>query len=120
MVKKVSMFAIIAMFAIPMFAMNTNPDLPVVTVGDEVTINTPSSVEFQHIKFPKRNLMLKAGAIPTFSGLHGETVRVTDVQTTDNGTVLTVERKNGNKFFNKYKSVKVHYDKAMETGEISF
>ena len=89
-------------------------------VGDVFVINKPSGMNFDHIKFPKSNVIRKRGGLANYQNIYGKHVIVKNVKTKNDGTVFVqVELQNGNKFFGYLNTVKVDFAKAIESGEMS-
>lgn len=89
-------------------------------VGDVFVINKPSGQKFDHIKFPKSNIIRKRGGLANYKNIYGKNVIVKNVKTKNDGTIfIQVELQNGNKFFGYLNTVKVDFAKAMLSGEIT-
>lgn len=106
-------------FTAGVFAKEDKAGLQGVEVGDVYTIAEASAHEYQFINFEKRNLILKRGGTPDYQSVEGNKVKVTEVSTNKNGDVIvTLERLDGTKFYNKYKKVKANVSKAISSGEL--
>ena len=102
------------------FALNgqTQDDLP--KIGDILIINEPTGQAYDHIKFPKLNIIVKRGGIANYKSVYGETVIVKNVMTKENGKVFVqLESQNGKKFFGFLKTVNADYNNAIASGEMS-
>ena len=89
-------------------------------VGDVFVINKPSGQNFDHIKFPKSNIIRKRGGLANYGNIYGKHVVIKNVKTKNNGTIcVQVKLQNGNKFFGYLNAVKVDFSKAIESGELS-
>lgn len=89
-----------------------------VNEGDVFTISQPMTAEFQHVYFPRKNFIIKRGAIPNMKSIYGTRVVVTSVSYNGERTLITLEREDGRKFFRHYRSVDANLDSALRTGEL--
>ncbi|MBU2951192.1 hypothetical protein KO493_10835 [Tamlana agarivorans] len=103
------------------FANNTNPTTQnEVKVGDELVINKQNPDKFNHVDFPRLNFIVKRGGLANYNSVDGHVVLVKNVETNANGeTKVTLESKNGKKFFGFLNSVDADYNKALNAGELS-
>lgn len=89
-------------------------------VGDVLVINSPSGTQYNHISFPKLNMIAKRGKVANYKSVHGNHVVVKEVTTESNGnTYVILEKKDDSKFFGFLKEVKANYAKSLNSGEIS-
>ncbi|PKQ46565.1 hypothetical protein [Confluentibacter flavum] len=89
-------------------------------VGDVLVINTPSGSEYNHIFFPKLNMIAKRGRVANYKSVHGNHVVVKEVITKSNGnTYVILEKKDNTQFFGFVKKVRANYEKSLNAGEIS-
>ncbi|PWH82516.1 hypothetical protein DIS18_09710 [Algibacter marinivivus] len=87
-------------------------------VGDVLKIKQPKSVSFKHIHFPRLNFIVKRGGLANYNSVYEELVIVKKV-TDKNGKVqVTLERKDGKKFFGYLKNVTANYTESIDAGEI--
>ena len=92
----------------------------IIKVGDVIELSQPDSGYYKYVKFPKENIIRKRGGIADFSALNGEKLVVTEIKKTKNDhTEIEVERQNGMKFFNAFPKVSIHFEEALEAGEIN-
>ncbi|MDH7444848.1 hypothetical protein [Aquimarina sp. 2201CG14-23] len=89
-----------------------------IEVGDVLTIGNPSGQDYEHISFPPVNFIIKKGGTPNFKRLKGMQVIVTKKTSINGEAKLTITRKDGKRFFNSHRSVKVALAPALETKEI--
>lgn len=90
-----------------------------IAVGDVMSINVPENGSFEHIHFPRKNLIIKRGGIADMKSVHGNKVVVTGIKTIGNGnTMVTLKRKDGRKFFKFLPSVKADLENALAKGEL--
>lgn len=116
----------IKLVAFALFTLSTLHSKPVKTVqNDEVVVGTvlqigePVSPHYSHIHFPKANFIIKSGGLADFKNLEGNLVVVTEIREKENGeTEITFKRKNGQKFFRNYETVRANLSKALESGEL--
>ncbi|RZT00021.1 hypothetical protein [Aquimarina brevivitae] len=91
-----------------------------IKVGEELTLASPSSNNYAYINFPKNNFILKKGGILNFKSLPGTKVVVTEINSANDGnTVVTVKRKDGGTFLNSLRTLTIHYEKAIESNEVT-
>lgn len=91
-----------------------------IKVGDELTLGNPSTQQYQYIKFPKSNFIIKKGGIPNYKGLKGKTVVITKVSKDEKGnTIITFKRKDGKKFFKAIPQVSAYLEKGLESKEFT-
>lgn len=87
--------------------------------GDIVTLGTPKGSDYRAIDFPRKNIIIKRGAIPNFNALIGEKLVVKRIEEDKNGIKQAIlRRKDGLNFFRFYPTVRVEIAEAMESGEI--
>ena len=103
--------------AMPMlYAQGTSQTL---TEGDIVTLGTPQGSDYRHLEFPRKNIIVKRGAIANFNNLIGEKLVIERIETDKNGnTEAVLKRKDGLNFFRFYPSVTADLEKALADGEI--
>jgi hypothetical protein len=87
-------------------------------VGDVLKITTPKHLAFKHIEFPRLNFIVKRGGLPNYKSVYGELVIVKKVTNDDGSIHVTLERKDGKKFFGIQKQVSANYTESIEAGEI--
>lgn len=88
-------------------------------VGDVLVIN-PSGSKYNHISFPKLNIIAKRGKVANYKSVHGNEVVVKEVITKNNGnTYVVLEKKDNTPFFGFLNEVKANYEKSLHAGEIS-
>lgn len=88
-------------------------------VGDVLIIGESNTYKYNHIDFPRLNMIVKRGGIASYKTVYGNEVVVKAVEEKPDGTTeITIERKNGKKFFRHLKSVKADFGKAIESGEL--
>tara|TARA_R110002049_G_scaffold117704_6_gene271334 strand:- start:3116 stop:3487 length:372 start_codon:yes stop_codon:yes gene_type:complete len=88
------------------------------SVGDVLKINTPKSVSFKYIDFPKLNFIVKRGGIANYKSVYGELVIVKKVIDKNDDIHVVLERKDGKKFFGYLKQVTANYTESIKAGEI--
>ncbi|MBU2928247.1 hypothetical protein [Winogradskyella psychrotolerans] len=88
-------------------------------VGDILTVKTPSEQGFNHIDFPKSNILIKRGVVTGYKSVNNEAVVINDIKTESNGaTTVILQKKDGSKFFGFLSKVKANYTKAIDSGEL--
>lgn len=88
-------------------------------VGDVLIIGESNTYKYGHIDFPRLNMIVKRGGIASYKTVTGNEVIIKAVEEKPDGTTeVTLERRNGKKFFRHLKSVKADFGKAIESGEL--
>jgi hypothetical protein len=88
-----------------------------IEIGDQLIITKPTNAK--HINFPKKNMIIKRGAIAYFENLRGVKVKVTHIKQSTKNTVITLKREDEKPFFRFYKNITAKAEKAIEAGELS-
>ena len=100
--------------------MNAQDTSDQISIGDIMVINEPSGADFNHIHFPRKNFIIKRGGIADMKSVYGNYVMVTDIKVKKDGsTEVTLQRKNGRKFFRSFPTVKANLEKALADGELA-
>lgn len=74
--------------------------------------------EFQHLKVPRKNFIIKQGGIANLHGLDGNLVVVEQVQQLGEQHKVVIRRKDGRKFFRVYPTLTAHWPEAFQAGEL--
>lgn len=91
----------------------------IVAEGDIVVLGEPESSGYSHIDFPRKNIIIKRGAIPNFNALIGERLVVQSLETNKEGiTEAVLIRRDGMNFFRFFTKVRADIDQAIESGEL--
>lgn len=88
--------------------------------GAVLTLGKPSyGLEYRYIDFPKRNIIIKKGAIANFNDLVGKKVKIENVIFEKHGTTKTIIKRNdGLHFFRFFPIIKADLKKAIAAGEL--
>lgn len=87
--------------------------------GTVLTLSAPSGSRYQHIDFPRRNMIIKRGAIADFNNLIGKKLVVDNLTTKSDGTLeVILKRKDGLNFFRFFTTVKADFNNAVANGEL--
>ncbi len=113
--KKIAIF-IALVFSVGL--MQAQESSTIVEKGEVLTLGKASATGYKHINFPRKNFIIKRGALANFNALNGDKVVVQDVFTENGLTKIILLRKNGNKFFRFWTSVEANLDKAIANGEL--
>ncbi len=90
-----------------------------VSVGDLMVIQKPKGIDYMHVQFPRRNIIIKQGGIANMKSLYGQKVMVTEVNgITDGNTEVELMLFNGRRFFGYLPSVKAKWEPALAAGEL--
>ena len=76
-------------------------------VGDVLIVKQPSNQYYNHVDFPKLNILVKRGKIASYKS---------EFESGD--TYVVLSKKDGSKFFGLKTKVKANYNKAIEAGEL--
>lgn len=88
-------------------------------VGDTLIVLKSKGENYKFIKFPKRNILIKRGALPSYESVINSEVVITKVLENKYGRIdVMLKRADGRKFFNKINSIKAIYQKAIDKGEL--
>jgi len=112
-------YGYVALIAFIITGLNAQEGRIPVNAGDVFTISPPSSAGFQHVYFPRKNSIIKRGAVPNMKSVYGVKVVVTSFSHDETGrTRVTLERQDGRKFFRHFRSVEAHLGPALRSGEL--
>lgn len=90
-----------------------------ISQGTVLTLNSPAGHHYKHIDFPRRNFIIKRGAIADYNSLIGMEIVVKDlIKDSDGKTKAILERKDGRPFFRFYPTVEANLEQAMAVGEL--
>lgn len=85
--------------------------------GEAFQIEKPDG-DFQHIRFPRKNIIIKRGGLAHMGQVDGLTVVVERVDRQNGRQVVVLRRQDGRKFFRNFKTVTAYWPEAMESGEL--
>lgn len=74
--------------------------------------------DFQHLKVPRKNIIIKQGGIPNYFALDGSLVVVEEVQQLGDQHKVVIKRKDGGKFLRRYRTLTAYWPEALESGEL--
>ena len=113
--KKIAIFIALIFTAGSMQAQKSST---MVQKGEVITMGKVSATGYKHINFPRKNFIIKRGALANFNALNGEKVVVHDVFTENGDTKIMLKRKNGTNFFRFWTVVEANLEKAIANGEL--
>lgn len=88
-------------------------------VGEILVVGPYYGIEYDHIHFPKLNLVLKRGGLGNWTSLRGTKVFVKEkYQNSDGETFAVLERTDGRRFLKVIPSVTTSFKQALESGEL--
>ncbi len=87
--------------------------------GSTLVLGKADAHGYDHIDFPRKNFIIKRGAIADFNRLQGMEVVVVSQTNRDGATWVTLERADGGKFFRFIPRVEARLDQALDAGELS-
>ena len=83
--------------------------------GEVYTIHKSANTPFEHLYFPKTNLIIKSGAIANYKSLDGMQVKIDEIY---EDSTVKLSPVNGDRFFNKYYYVKANLKEALNNNEL--
>ena len=104
------------LFSIGMLQAQENPD--VIEKGTVLTLGKVAASSYQHIDFPRKNIIIKRGAIANFNNLEGRKVVVEEVSSLNGKTTVILKRKDGRNFFRFWPTVSSDIEMALLKGEL--
>ena len=88
-------------------------------IGEVLVMSSPDGNGFDHVHFPKLNIIMKRGGVGNWTSLRGTEVVVKEQYPNNEGSNFVVlERKDGRKFFKLLPTVTASFNKALESGEL--
>ncbi|MFT5943435.1 MAG: hypothetical protein ACI9AV_002048 [Sediminicola sp.] len=91
----------------------------VISKGTTYTLSEPMGHTYKYIDFPRRNIIIKRGAIADYNSLIGLEIVVKDLKKDKNGSTKAIlERKDGRPFFRFFPTVEANLEKAIAVGEL--
>ena len=104
------------LLSIGMLQAQENPD--VIEKGTVLTLGKVAASSYQHIDFPRKNIIIKRGAIANFNNLEGRKVVVEEVSSLNGKTTVILKRKDGRNFFRFWPTVSSDIEMALLKGEL--
>ena len=104
------------LLSIGMLQAQENPD--VIEKGTVLTLGKVAASSYQHIDFPRKNIIIKRGAIANFNNLEGRKVVVEEVSSLNGKTTVILKRKDGRNFFRFWPTVSSDIEMALMKGEL--
>lgn len=90
-----------------------------VKIGDIYKIGAPEKNTYEHINFPKPNIIIKRGGIANYNRVEGSKVVITSIKEKKNGTIeVKIKRQDGGRFFGSHKVIKADLNDALSSGEL--
>lgn len=89
----------------------------VVQIGDQLTLGKPSGASYTQVLVPRKNFIIKRGALPNINALENTKVTITDISDGKNPQI-TFKKSDGTKFFRFYKTMKANFNQALASGEL--
>ena len=95
--KKSILFLAFVFCSLALQAQSSNYNL---AEGDILILGEPSGSEYRNIDFPRKNIIIKRGAIADFNALIGKKLVVQQISNTKNGKAIAIlKRKDDLNFF---------------------
>lgn len=90
-----------------------------VEVGDILVIGKTEGAQYEHLLFPKKNIIIKRGGIADMKQVAGLEVEVTSFSYDSSGkSLVTLRRTDGGKFFRSFAEIQARFEPALEEGEL--
>lgn len=89
-----------------------------IKAGDLLVLGEPSGSSYKAIAFPKKNIIIKRGAIANFNDLVGKKLVVKQIENSNGSETLILKRDDDMNFFRFFPTVKADLAKALELGEL--
>ncbi|MEQ3663529.1 MULTISPECIES: hypothetical protein [unclassified Olleya] len=88
-------------------------------VGDVLEVKAPKGEHYNHIDFPRLNILVKRGKLASYKPVINTIVLIDDVVAKENKTYVVLKKKDGTKFFGLQTTVEADYQKALDSGELT-
>ena len=90
-----------------------------IEVGDILVIGKSDGAQYEHLLFPRKNIIIKRGGIADMKQVAGLEVEVTAYSYDSSGNALvTLKRTDGGKFFRSFREIKARFEPAIQEGEL--
>ncbi len=93
-------------------------NIDIVEKGTILKLGQVSASSYQYIDFPRKNIIIKRGAIADFNNLEDRKVVVEEVSTLNGKTTVILKRKDGCNFFRFWPTVTSDIEMALAKGEL--
>lgn len=93
-------------------------NVAIIEKGAILKLGKASALGYKHIDFPRKNTIIKRGAIADFNNLAYRKVVVKEVLSRNGDTKIVLERKDGLNFFRFFPTVEASLEKALAKGEL--
>ncbi|MGB5437128.1 MAG: hypothetical protein WBM98_14630 [Maribacter sp.] len=110
--------AIMIAFLFSIGMLHAQDNSSVIEKGTVLTLGNVTASSYQHIDFPRKNIIIKRGAIADFNNLEGRKVFVEEIVTANGKTKVTLKRKDGRNFFRFWPTVTSDIEMALAKGEL--
>lgn len=93
-------------------------DTPI-SIGTIYRLSEPAGHTYKHLDFPRKNIIIKRGAIADYNSLVGMELVVKELINDPNGANKAIlVRKDGRPFFRFFPTVEANLEKALAIGEL--
>jgi hypothetical protein len=110
--------AIFIVFIFMTITLTAQENIDIVDKGAVLTLGQVSGSSYQHIDFPRKNIIIKRGAIANFNNLQGRKVVVEEVSSLNGKTTVILKRQDGRNFFRFWPTVTADIERALAKGEL--
>lgn len=91
-----------------------------VNEGDIIILGEASGSSYKSVHFPRKNIIIKRGAIANFKALIGKKLIILRIENDKNGNAIaTLKRRDGHNFFRFFPEVKANLSQALNAGELT-
>ncbi len=85
--------------------------------GDILILAAVDGDRYHHINFPRKNIIMKRGAMANYDALVGKKLVVASIDA-NNTAKAVLKRKDGKPFFRFFPKVTANVEKAIKSGEL--
>ncbi|MBC2837931.1 hypothetical protein [Robiginitalea sp. SC105] len=110
---------IFTIMALAFFGLNATAQSSTVRDGSTLILGKADANGYDYIAFPRKNFIIKRGAIADYKPLYGMEVVVESQRERNGSTWVTLRRADGGKFFRFIPSVEARLEKALDSGELT-
>ncbi|WP_405247915.1 MULTISPECIES: hypothetical protein [unclassified Cellulophaga] len=102
-----------------MFTLGGHSQTTSLQEGTVVVLANPNGEHYKHIDFPRKNFIIKRGALADFNSLVGTKLVIKEYKAiSDHNQIASLIRQDGKPFFRFFSSVDANIEQAIESGEL--
>ncbi|MGB5553978.1 MAG: hypothetical protein WBM83_04905 [Flavobacteriaceae bacterium] len=110
--------AFIAAFLLSIGLLPAQENNNLIKTGTTYVLGDVSASGYEHIDLPRKNFIIKRGALANYNALEGIKVIAEEVATKTGKTEVVLRRKDGRHFFRFWPTLPTDIDKALAKGEL--